>query len=209
MAPAEEGAREAALLRRRLSGLIRDSGVSAAEVGRRLGRPPESVRRALAGRAPLRVREVFGMLAALGQPPGAFFERHYPLGGWRAEAPLAALLELAGSAGPGAAPEELAARTGALLRARIAGTGRDARLVSRALGFSREGLGRLLDRPSGLDARTLFGALAAIGVTPARFFAELFSPYAAEASPGLSQAELLEAVEHLLEAVGAEAEEAG
>ena len=212
MDPRTEGLRQAQRLSRLVGRAVEDSGSSAAEVSRRLGRSSGYLGRVLSGRLPLRIGEVFALLEVLDQHPGAFFERHFPLGGREVQAltekaggagesgaaSLGDLLELAACARPVPPAGQLLERTAGLLRARMAGARRSLRAASAGLGLARQGLARALRRPERLAAWHVFGALAAIGMTPARFFAEVFAPAEANLPPLLSQSELLDALEHLL-----------
>ncbi|MGH2668440.1 MAG: helix-turn-helix domain-containing protein [bacterium] len=67
---AEDGGREVAEALRRK---IRQAGLSYSEVERRLGMGRDYLRQLLAGRVDLKVKHVFGVLAALGVEPADFF----------------------------------------------------------------------------------------------------------------------------------------
>ncbi len=67
---AEDGGRElAGALQRK----IRQAGLSYAEVERRLGMGKDYLRQLLVGRVDLKVKHVFGVLAAIGVEPADFF----------------------------------------------------------------------------------------------------------------------------------------
>jgi len=215
-----EGTKGRAELAERLRAWIGWQGSSAAEVSRRLGHHPAYLSRAFAGEIPLRMVEVFGIFAALGERPGGFFATHYPLGGgeagaWarRGEPTLAALVGLVEASEPAMSPAEWTARLGRLLRRSIGLAGLTQKEVSRRLGSGPGALGQALRKANGLTAWQVWGTLAAIGLAPARFLAELFAPQGDEVAPGLRPAQFWEAIQRLLaqapQVEGAEGARAG
>lgn len=69
--------------RNRLRADLQASGKSIAEVGRRIGERDGALAAALAGRRKLGVGTALALLRELGQTPGLFCSRLYPLAGWR------------------------------------------------------------------------------------------------------------------------------
>jgi len=207
---AGERSAELALL---LKAWIWGKGIALTELSRRMGLFPAYLGRVVNGVIPLKLTTVFGIFAALGERPDRFFDQHYPLGGRGPAGPeeepsvldapgepsLRALVALVEGAEAPVSPAERAARAGRLLREAILRGRTTHRAVSRALGLSEDSLGNALRRAQGPTAWQLFGTLHVVGMTPGRFFAELFSPEDEGGSPRVSGPEVWDAVEKLLE----------
>jgi hypothetical protein len=216
--PASQAARQVEELALRLHEHVRQQGSSLAEVSRRLGRFPNSLSYAFSGRYPLKLKDVFGVFAALGTSAEDFFDFHYPLGGWRppgfdprrsaltepGQQTIAEMLEDArrrqGLRPLG--PPELVTRSGRLLQALILRAKTDQRAVSRALSLGQDTLAQALRGGIALTGWHLFGTLAVLDVDPGRFFAELFSRQQGEILPGLSRGDMLDLFDRLLGGAG-------
>lgn len=178
-------------LGRFLQAHIQASGLNAREVARGLGYEAGYLSRSFTGRVPLRVRVVFRVLERTRAEPSEFFDTHYPLGGptgrlLRGTAP--SVLDLPGlptleqtlkaerrrRAASSRSPEEHTALVAELLKEVIRRTGKTQREISRALGMGLDTLGVALRGQTDLSFFHLFGVLDQVGMSPARFFAELF-----------------------------------
>ena len=173
---------------------IRGSDSTAKAVSVELGMAPAYLSRVFKGHHALKVKHVFGILAALGEDPADFFAQHYPLTvrlpprreepeaeEASEEPPHEASQEAALAEGrwrwPATDPQEMVERTRRLLAAVLDRKDVKRRAVDRALGLGKEDrLGRALRGEADLLALHVFGALAVAGVPPAVFFAELLTP---------------------------------
>jgi hypothetical protein len=181
---------------------------------RALGRYPAYLSRTSGGRVPLKVEDVFRVLALLKVDPYAFFRRSFPLGGEGQEhaAPsgsrafehdgrdrLAEMLRseeaLRGATPP--TPREWTQRAGKLLRAHLHAARISQQEASRLLGWGPKVLGHGLQGATRLTFEHLFGTLQVARVSPGRFFEELFGPGEDDLVPGLSWSGLIELLEPL------------
>lgn len=184
----------------------RASGRSSKEISRRLGKSPHFLSRIYRGELRLRIETLFSVLGALEIPPSQFFGRFYPLGGWAPEgrfgfapddplAPLTLRLEREQLAKP---PQQWAREAGRILIAKIVGAGRKQTDLSVRLGLNREVLGRALRGNSRIEMFHVFGVLHEIGLSPARFFAELIGQEPDAKAPSTTAEELIRLAEKLL-----------
>lgn len=208
--PEAAGARLAVVeLGRHLRAFVRAAGGRANRVSGALGRGQNYLSRAFAGRNPLKIKDVFGVFAALGEHPRPFFGRLYPLGGEpftaaararlfasRPEAPrFDDVIALGLEREPIPAPEQAVEAARKLLRRLILERGHTQVGVSVALGLTKGTLGQALRGGMDLEAFHLFGVLQVLAVEPSRFFRELLAP---AGPPGASWAALGPLLEHLL-----------
>lgn len=181
-----------------LKAWIRHNGRLMKEVSRQMGLAPAYLTRAFAGAMPLRLRVVFDIFAVLGQRAQPFFERHYPYVGVgpptagpgrfggedEGEWTFREILERLRAEAPEPSPAELVERAARHLRWKIGCSGMKQSAVSQAIGSSPRALGAALRKAEGLTTRQLFATLHVIGLPPARFFAELFTPEAEDLALG-------------------------
>jgi transcriptional regulator with XRE-family HTH domain len=198
---------------------VRSSGTSLKAVSLELGYAPPYLSRVLSGIHALKVRQVFAILTAVGKRPTLFLSDRYPLAPpiaatrrrkKRSDLPLGPsarqMREEVESRKPPPDPKELAEKTASLLRGVLLRKHVRQRAVSRSLGLKDDTLGRALRGEADLLAFHLFGTLAAVGMTPGRFFAELFSGDETGGEIELSRAELWDVIERL---VGGGTEQSG
>ncbi len=209
--PATSAAREVAELARRLRSALRAQGSTARGTSLRIGRSAHYLSRAFAGRNPLKLKDVAALLGSLGGHPRAFFGRHYPLGGSTYSPEMRERIlalrpqtvrfdDLAArvrAQEPIPSPEETVERACRVLRGLIVERGTNQRAVSLALGLSRDTLGQALRGGMDLEMWHVFGVLLVVGVSPARFFRELYAP-GGEALGGVAWPELVALLEGLL-----------
>jgi transcriptional regulator with XRE-family HTH domain len=191
MTPADEVVRLSRLLR----GKIAEHRLTLREVSERLGFHTEYLSATLSGRRPLKLKVVFGALAAIKLQPSQFFGEAYRLVPWLPHSPGPARAKLA-TADPAAAgeptlahlvaaaleaerrrpidQEEELGRLTRLLRQRIRDAGSNARSVSRAIGLAPGHLGQILNGYVDFQALHLYQALAALEISPADFFTDLY-----------------------------------
>lgn len=201
--------------------LIRGRGLTGRAVALQLGYNAGQFSRAVHGVRPLKVADVFRILQALDTPAFSFFTLIYPLGGEPvalARKPPRRSLEPPGSlsfedfgaaveeqlGGP-PSPEEATDKTRLLLKECIRRSELSQRAVSRAMGLSDDSLAEVLRGKATLTFRHLFGVLVAIGMSPARFFAELFDDEATTPLEKMAQARYYDALEKVLRKAGEEA----
>jgi transcriptional regulator with XRE-family HTH domain len=201
-----------ARLREALSHAVRRSGRSLPDLSQRLGRIPQHLELALAGRRALRLAEVFRLLALLGEEPHEFFDACFPLGGEAerefrrrnpdpaGEARLRELLEAAAAeqAEPPPTPKELSFRATRLLCAYLRAGHCTQERASRALGLGPSALGQVLQGKTAFRCEYLLGTLALLDVSPARFFAELLGPADREVLPRVRWSQLVATVDRLV-----------
>lgn len=164
-----------------------------------------------AGQVPLKMREVFALFEAMDEPPRPFFKRLYPLAERpreEAEEPVLRLpsgetftfrdvIERGLANLPVPPADELVARAGRILRARIKAGKRTQLDLSRILIDKPTALGQALRGGSGLEAFHVFGVLHLLDLPPAPFFAELLWPD----QPGIETGDMVGAMAHLLKAL--------
>ena len=192
-----------------LSEWIAEHRSSLGKVRRRLGRWQDEATCALQRGGPLRLGALFAVLAGVGQRWFRFFERNYPLGGrrrtaaeerrgWAEDPVFREVVPQSMEEQPRLTPAKWAEETARLLRRSVARAGLRQRAVGLALGLPAQVQGRFLGRPAELTTWHVFGVLAAIGMRPGRFFAELFWPRTRDTGRRKMRAELLDALDHLL-----------
>ncbi len=184
----EEQSRQLALF---LKGYLKTHRTTASAVSQALGHAPQYLTLVFSGAVPLKLKDLFGALAALEPHPHAFFDRYFAARSGAAHAPstgpLAKLHELAArSPRPRyrRSPDETTDQAGLQLAAWIVGAGMKQRPISRALGLKADTLAKALRNDTHLTTWHTFAVLAAIGKEPADFFEELL---ATEEPDGLSQ----------------------
>jgi transcriptional regulator with XRE-family HTH domain len=194
---------------------VRRSGWPLQEMSERLGHHPAYLSRALRGRGPLRLSAVFRLLDLVGVLPEDFFDLLFPLGGeaaaWLAPAgpgspqdgDRRSLSEMTRRAReqeglPAWTPDYLTGRAGKVLRDLLRRRGARQREVSAALGLGASSLGQALRGNAALNLEHVFGALAVVGTSPARFFAELFGPEERNVLGSLRWTEYLDRMEELM-----------
>jgi hypothetical protein len=170
---------------------LRRRRLTLVEASRRLGHYPEYLGRVLSGRALLKVRDVFDVLALLEIHPQEFFDIYFPLGGPavtglrelateeenRARAVARGLLRRGlGQRDQGLDSAAWVRRTGQLAREMIERRGRSQRELSLEFGLASYSLGQRLRGTSRLLCWQLFAVLRALEVDPGRFFVELVFP---------------------------------
>jgi transcriptional regulator with XRE-family HTH domain len=208
-------AQQLARVTQALHDAVRRSGWPLHEMSERLGQHPAYLSRALRGRGPLRFLTVLRLLDLLGLFPEDFFEILFPLGGEAAvrlapptsgrpgDDDLRSLSEAMRRARaqeglPPWTPDYLTERAGKVLRELLRRGGARQREVSAALGLGASSLGQALRGNAALNLQHVFGTLAAIGVSPARFFAELFGPEEKNLLGSLRWTEYLDQMEGLM-----------
>ena len=203
-------------LLRGLQTALRRAGLTLAEASRKLEHSPTYLSLVFRRRLKLKVREAFELIELARLQPWEFFDICFPLGGagfadLRAryhEREASELAKLPDTRGLLLAklrqdprlpvdPAEWAARTGALLREKIAAAGASQRNLSVTLGYSPVALGLALRGNSRLTFLHVFGVLRELGITPARFFTELVLQEG-ELAESLRWSELLDKIEHVL-----------
>ncbi len=205
MSPAETAQQEVQRLAGRIRRLLKEHRRTARQASLALGRNPNLLGRALAGRHPLKMKDVFGLFPWLGLQPRRFFSAAYPVGGegfapearalLRDDRPNApALLDLFADTldrQPIPPAEEMVERSCLTLRGLMAEKAVKVRTASRALGLGEDTLPQVLRGTIDLTAWHVFGSLAVLEVAPSRFFAELRrhpgQPLAAGTWPELTQ----------------------
>jgi transcriptional regulator with XRE-family HTH domain len=210
-----EIAEELERIRRALAEAAERSRRSLRALSQEMGQHPAYWTRALAGKRPLRLERALGLLAALTVDAEEFFEVLYPLGG-PAEAKLVApapdpwerqglpsLRETmrrarALSGEPEPTPASLTARAGQILRQMLRRAGLRQRRASEALGLGPGALGQALRGNAALNVEQVLATLQLLGVTPARFFAELFGPADAHVLAGMRWSRFLDRLEGLV-----------
>jgi transcriptional regulator with XRE-family HTH domain len=197
-----------------LRDLLRHHGCSLRRASRALGRYRAYLGRTLRGRAPLKVEDVFRLLAFLKVEPYDFFEGSFPLGGEallrldragrRSFEPdgrdrLADMLrrEAALRGEAPRSPRRWTERAAKLLRGHLRQAHLSQHEASRRLGLGPKVLGQGLRGETRLTFEHLFGALSVAGVSPGRFFEELFGPGEEEILPGLTYSGLIGQLEPL------------
>lgn len=180
----------------RLRTEISDAGKSAAELSRRLGKPPGFLRDLLAGRRRLTVGTAFRLVGELQLSPGTFCDRLYQLPGWHLELgellhrPLLADLGEPVDGEPSWAElwsEALAAEARRvvdvavelealrkLLEARIRDRREGEAAVQKRAGLKGKALERFLSAEADLAVADLFRVLEALQLPPVSFFGDLF-----------------------------------
>ena len=185
------GASEVKRVGRQLRELARRSGVSLAELSRQCGHHTHYFSKVLRGQDALKVRDLVEALGVLETEPAAFFSWLYPFGGQGLERlreargrelvageatpePLRRRLARSSQDAMLRDPEELTAWMGELLRDFLRRKGVSQPRASQSLGWGPRVLGNALRGHTDLKLEQVFGALETCGVTPARFFRELF-----------------------------------
>lgn len=151
------------------------------ELSEELGKHPGYLGKVLGAPDKLKVKTVFGVLAALGLPPADFFLRLRPHGESGTFSDLRSLAEVAARRPPGSGAEGEPAGGGEVarlsrqLQLKIIEAGRSLRDVSQAMGLpSEDHLGVLLRGRVDLKVWHVYAALAAVEVPAADFFDELY-----------------------------------
>lgn len=209
---AVSGSTEATRVGRQLRELSRQGRVSLAELSRQCGHHSHYFSKVLRGQDALKVRDLVEALEILKTEPADFFSWLYPFGGKG----LAKLRKARGrELVPGRAtpeplrrrlgrssqdamlrdPEELTAWMGELLRDLLRRKGVSQLRASLELGLGPRALGNALRGHTDLKLEQVFGALDICGVTPARFFRELFGGRITPPLAAVQWQELLDTIE--------------
>lgn len=186
-----QGSTEVQRVAKQVRELARHSRVSLAELSRQCGHHTHYFSKVLRGQDALKVRDLVEALGILKTEPADFFSWLYPFGGeglsrlrkargrellsgQAAPEPLRRRLTRSSQDAMLRDPEELTAWMGELLRDLLRRKGISQPRASVELGLGPRALGNALRGHTDLKLEQVFGALEVCGVTPARFFRELF-----------------------------------
>ena len=200
-------------LGRQLHLLIRRCGVSVSAVSVSLGFNSQQLTRVLNGRRPMSVKLVFDILEQLGVFPFEFFDLIYPLGGVPEallrrqlnKEPLVGepseltllLRQLELERGGPLRGGEAAERLRRILRREIEAARVTQRSISRTMGRGADALGHALRGDSELTFLHVFAVIAAIGRSPGRIVAELFTDMPASPTGQMAAGHALDVLEQI------------
>lgn len=216
MSPREEIAR----LARGLTELLRRAHVPLYVMSGELGHHANYLTRVFTGHLPMKVREVFAILAAVHVDPKDFFDLFFPFGG-------PAVTELLRRPPPGfepdpvlrdtlrqereargelvLQPEQWAKKAGSVLREHLRRKRVNLRQASMAAGMGPDALGQALRGYTQITFQHVFAAIEAGGSPPGRFFMDLFGAPDDDLLEGLRWSMYLDEIEKGFEAMAEQA----
>ncbi len=172
--------------RQGLRKVLRGAGISLRAASRHLGRSEPHVGRVLAGLYPLYVSDLMELLSLARFSAWDFFDLHYPFGGQKMfelrrgeKAPWIPRGRIATHQPRPSDPQgpaEWVEVIRDLLKDKIRDSPFSQRAVSRTLGLPQDALGLALRANTRLRLAHVLGTLQVIGVSPGRFFMEIYAP---------------------------------